>query len=532
MKENEPTEPSEKDSEESTKSEEEGQEPFPPESIRKEIEQLTPYQKVKKAIGIMNGAIASTPCNFREFWETRKWVMPFLKEVQQPAEKAELWSEISHITQEVRRQKESILKENAFAQEQIEIAISALEHELEVLNPLAPNQPFLELPAGLLEMHQKFYTESQGELNLLNAYAMRINSLRKELMRTSLKVKAKTNLFDRLSKAGDKIFPKRKSLIQGVSDFFVKDVTGYCDQMNEISKAKKKLMEIREEIKELQRIAKILTLNTYAFNTTRLLLSDLWDRVKSAEKERKKEAAAFKADSEKLLEELMNDLTVLKTAQSEGASHRQIEHSLAELMKKAKGMKLDRHHFAQLKEAVQPIRDILESKIQEEANRRLEEDAKKEKERKEKIDAFFTEIHSLLQHSEEDLKLFETQAHRLKELFNSLPLQKKEKLEAEKLLKQLQNQIIEKREKALLNLSEDDKATIDSLKEVLASRLERKREIKERIEHYRKSRGGSGLDFEQALNLDAMIKEEKEALEEIDKKLAEVQKQIDAIKSK
>ena len=502
----------------------------PPASILKEIETLSPYEKVKKAIEIMNKAISSNPCNFREFWETRKWVMPFLKEVQQPNEKAEVWNEISHLTQEVRRQKEAILKESAFAQEQIEIAISALEKELLELVP--PTHPGLELPSGILELHQKFYIESQGELNLLNAYAMRINSLRKELMRTSLKVKAKSNLFDRLSKAGDKIFPKRKVLIQGVSDTFVKDVTNYCNDLNDIRKAKKKLMEVRDEIKELQRIAKLLTLNTFAFNSTRVLLSDLWDKIKLAERERKKEMAVFKADSEKLLEELMVDVHAIKAAQEEGSSNRQIEHLLSELMTKSRAMRLDRQHVTQLKEAIQPIKDALEAKVQEEVNRRLLEDTRKEKERKDKIDAVFAEFDALLSSSEEDIKAFETQVQKAKETFLTLPLQKKEKLEGEKVLKQLQNSIVERKEKAILNLSEDDKATIDHLKEILASRLERKREVKERIESLRKSRGGSGLDFEQALNLDAQIKEEKEALEEIDKKVFEIQKQIDLIKSK
>ena len=392
MNEHEPTEPTSTDDKK-----EEGGSSTPPEHLLKELENQTPFQKVKKAIEIMNKAISSQPCNFRTFWETRKWVMPFLKEVVQPTEKAELWNEISHLTQEVRRQKEAILKESAYAQEQIEIAISALEKELEILNPTAPSQPFLELPAGLLEANQLFYDQSQGELNLLNAYAMRINSLRKELMRTSLKVKAKSNLFDRLSKAGDKIFPKRKLLIQNVSDSFVSDVTTYCKDLEDIRRAKKKLMEVRDEIKELQRIAKLLTLNTFAFNTTRVLLSDLWDKVKVAERERKKEMAAFKADSEKLLEELMVDVNALKVAQEGGASNRQLEHMITELMKKAKMMKLDRQHVQQLRETIQPIKDGVEQKIQEEANRRQEEDTRKERERKEKVEAYFASIETLMQ---------------------------------------------------------------------------------------------------------------------------------------
>jgi hypothetical protein len=456
----------------------------------------------------------------------------FLKEVHQPTEKADLWNEISHLTQEVRRQKEAILKESAYAQEQIEIAISSLEGELDILSESAASQPFLELPAGLLETHQKFYDQSQGELNLLNTYAMRINSLRKELLKTSLKVKAKSNLFDRLSKAGDKIFPKRKLLIQNVSDSFVQDVTTYCKELDDIRRAKKKLMEVRDEIKELQRIAKLLTLNTYAFNTTRVLLSDLWDKVKLAEKDRKNEVAAFKADSEKLLEELMVDLNAAKAAQAEGASNRQIEHLVTALMQKAKNMKLDRQHVIVLKDAVQPLKDGVEQKIQEEANRRLEEDSRKERERKEKADAFFAEVESLFNKTDDDVKAFEADLQKVKEAFITLPLQKKEKLEGERLMKQLQNLLVEKKEKVILNLSEDDKATIGSLKEVLASRMERRREVKERIEALRKSRGGSGLDFEQALNFEALISEERCALEELDKKVAEVQKQINAIKSK
>ena len=56
------------------------------------------------------------------------------------------------------------------------------------------------------------------------------------------------------------------------------------------------LYSLREEIKQLKTVAKILTLNTHAFTETRVKLSGCWDKIKNREKERKKETQQKKQE--------------------------------------------------------------------------------------------------------------------------------------------------------------------------------------------------------------------------------------------
>src|ERR1700733_14369049 len=78
----------------------------------------------------------------------------------------------------------------------------------------------IALQAKTLEEKADFYTSLQAEINILNTQAARINSLRKELIKTEMRVRKKNKFFQRLSAAGDKVFPRRKELIQDVSHQF------------------------------------------------------------------------------------------------------------------------------------------------------------------------------------------------------------------------------------------------------------------------------------------------------------------------
>ena len=90
------------------------------------------------------------------------------------------------------------------------------------------------------------------------------------------------------SALGDHVFPKRKELIKNLSQTFLADVDAFMAQFSQ-GEIRESLFVLRDEIKYLQNIAKVLTLNTNAFTHTRMRLSECWDKIKGEEKERKKE---------------------------------------------------------------------------------------------------------------------------------------------------------------------------------------------------------------------------------------------------
>lgn len=64
----------------------------------------------------------------------------------------------------------------------------------------------------------------------------------------------------------------------------------------------------------------------------------------------------------------------------------------------------------------------------------------------------------------------------------------------------------------------------------MQQRKERRQEIKQQLEIYRKALGGSNLDFEKAMHYQELVQQEKErldkanaAIEEIEQKIAELE---------
>ncbi|MBA3816953.1 MAG: hypothetical protein H0X29_10650, partial [Parachlamydiaceae bacterium] len=74
--------------------------------------------------------------------------------------------------------------------------------------------------------------------------------------------------------------------------------------------------------------------------------------------------------------------------------------------------------------------------------------------------------------------------------------------------------------------SDDDRQSLMQLKEILKQRKERRQEIKNQIEVFRKASGVSGLDFAQAMNYNTQIAEEKERLEKITQGIKEIEQKI------
>lgn len=490
--------------------------------------------KLQYAIDFMEASIAQSGSpHFKSFWEARNVCLQLFKENISPVLRSILWTKYNELSKEARRLKEILDEQSAFAVEQIEMAITALENDIagssEQLHKVVHQE--LEIKSKALAHRLPFYQQMQKELNLLNAQAARINALRKELIRTEMRVRQKNKFFQKLSLAGDSVFPKRKELIKQVSDQFIADVDGFIQNHFNDSNHEK-LFILREEIKALQSMAKMLTLNTHSFTHTRMRLSECWDKIKGEEKERKKERAhqkvLFKENFDQAMQELQSFKNDFPTLSITEASKR-----LDEMGHRFRNLELSREERQVLKNAYQEARQpILDKANADQAARQLQEQEKEDK-RKNSILEIKRQIESLYTNSK-SLSVDELTQQRdaILETLNTTSTNKVEKLEIERQLKPLRDLILEKKESELLALSDDDRQSILQLKEVLKQRRERRQVIKDQLDALRKTSGNSGLDFEQAMNYNEQLAAEKERLEKINQGILEIEQKISQLQKK
>jgi hypothetical protein len=506
------------------------------EDFLKEIEGQTNLDaKLQMAIDFMEASLAQggTP-HFRSFWEARRLCLPLFKENISPVLRSQLWAKYSDLSKEARRLKELLDEQSAFAVEQIEIAIRALEQEIEMGQEQSSGEEYIEFPKSL-KAKQSFYQDVQHQLNLLNVQASRINALRKELIKTEMRVRQKNKFFQRLSAAGDKVFPKRKELIKQISLQFIEDVDHFIRDFFEDSEARQEsLFALREEIKALQSLAKVLTLNTSAFTQTRTRLSECWDKIKVEEKERKKERAQQKTVFKQNADMIQQTIASFKEELEKGeVSIPEGQKKIDEIITLMRKTDLGRNEIKALREEVAQVRKTLQDRTRVEEEARQQQEKEKARQKFEKFQAFKKQAAQLVGQSDQyEAEQLQQEKENLLAEVNESSLSKSEKQELERLLKPLRDIIADKKEKTMLTLSDDDRKSLQQLKEVLQQRTQRRQEIKNQLELMRKAAGASGLDFEKAMNYNLQMTEEKERLEKINQGIKEIEGQIAKLQAK
>lgn len=493
--------------------------------------QETHEEQLTQIVKQMEGALSQEGHpDFKTFWESQKRCLELLKENISPHVKAAYWEKYRDLTREVKRLREIFQEQSAFASEQIDGAVSALEQDIQLFENRIENALSVNLP-GIPGVRMKFYQQKQKEAIFLNALAGRVNSLRKELIKTEMRVRQKNQFFERLSSAGDFIFPKRKELIKEISEAFLADVALFLKTNN--LKESHSLFQLREEIKNFQQMAKILSLNTQAFTDARLKLSEFWEKIKDAEKERKKELDEQKHQSVENAREVSAKIAeiVLSMKDKQPSAH-EIERKQAEILNFMHAKTLAREDVKKLREeldgAFKPFRD----KLLEEEKKRREVELEEEEARQAKIKALEEHCFEL----EEQLKTLDesalsSQLQELEREITELRLSEKERELLFRLLRPARDHLEKiSLEKAFaLPGTHPQKGAL--LEELFREATQKRIELKAQLEKYRKASGASGLDFEQSLFLNEQIHQEKERLEHLNMTITRLEAEIASCKS-
>ena len=476
-----------------------------------------PDNKTRLLVDFMESLLSNdkTP-QFKEFWEARKKALDLFKEVKNPVVRNQLWERFSELSKEARRLKDILDEQSAFHSEQIDLAIKAIEEECSNLENEISLQPELDLSeySKFLQSDLSYFEPKQRALNLLNAYASRVNALRKDLIKLEMRIRQKNKFFQRLSKVGDLIFPQRKELIKDISDRFKERVQTFKQKYfaNGVVESPHFL---RDEIKGLQGAAKFFTLSAQTFKESRLLLSECWDMLKAEEKEFKKhlqeKREVFKANEAELLKTLEE---IKSRFEANELSTHNAETALKDFSNEMRDKELGREEVQVLRSKASEFKSLIDNRSEQEAKERLKEAEKKEAEKQAELSQFLEKIEQLVNESEKlEIKAIEAKRDQLLEEIASLSYPKRDKAPLEKAFRPLADILVEKKEALLLDLPEDDQKALKQLKELLQERRDRKKAQKELVDKLKKEAGGSGLDMVKALELSQQLAEEKEKLD-------------------
>ena len=496
--------------------------------------EINSEKKIRLSLEFMRQTLSqgSSP-RFKDFWEVRKLCLSLFKEDMPISIRADLWNSYIELASEAKQLKEIVDQHSAFAVEQIELAIQALEKDVADMNVV------LELIADVviseecfsLQKNREFYATIQRELQLLNALAVKINSLRKELLKTEMRIRIKNKLLERLSLCGNQVFPRRKELIKQISEQFSQDVEYFVySQFREGGMKQLPGYVLREEIKHLQQLAKVLTLNTHVFTETRVKLSTCWDEIKNYEKERKKETQEKKLLFKQGFDLVAEKIQAFTASVNEESSLQECDRQITEILAFMRTVLLGREEVQTLKEQLYSVKKPILEKAREAEKIHMQKLKEKEKEKKDRLEKLSGDLKSLIQQASElSLEQLTVQNKILEKTFEQNQWKQSEKQMLERLFKQVKDLINDNKEKTLMLLSEDDQKALEQLHIVLFEKKNRRKELKEQLEQYRKLLGGSGLDFEKTIMYRDLMETDKSVLEKINSSIIDIKKKIKKI---
>lgn len=472
--------------------------------------------------------------NFKKFFDARKAALPLFKTQEQTKDRQLLWKEFTTLSEEARQAKAIAEQQSAFAEEQIHLALDATAHDLERYLDILASMPTVSAThdCKTLSKRQEFYNTLQKELILLTSLASRLTALRKEIVKTEVRISRKNKLFEKLSELGDKVFPKRKDAIKVMSDAFLLDMQHFAKESfaKGLNESGNSFYGLRDEIKNLQASAKALTLNTHAFTEARIILSECWDKLKETEKERKKAFAVRKQANLEKMQEAKQKIQELAVDVEKASVN--LEESIRrseEILHSCKTWQASKEEFKELKDLLFEVRKPLLDKAKQEEIISKERVRQEIAVRQEKIQHISAKIKELIDNSQIELDRLLEERELMTKQMELLGLSRIEKSKIDPLLRQLRHCIALKKEEMMEKKSASAWQSLHELKGVLEEKKQERSEIRNQLDHYRKAAGSSGLDFEKAMIYQEMIENEKIRLEKINKSIDQIIDRIDEL---
>ncbi len=447
-------------------------------------------EKIIYTIEFMRTALSKNGgLHLKNFWDAKHLCSHLFKKKMSGIKRKILWSQYIEINEEARRLKEILDEQVEFSIEQIGLAIEGLETDLMRIDRLEGRIPLVKFPKGIHKIVKtvEIYSTFQQKIHLFKTLAMRLDTLKKETISTEMRISVKNKILRRISKLGDQIFPSMKELVEKISEEFLKDVEFFVERRFKNHDSFAHHYIVREEIKTLQALSKILTLNNQLFTKTRKILSHCWEEIDQKEQERKKKLDE-KSKHFKQHEEIFNKkIEAFKTFCSSEShlSEEKILKQAAFLEREIKTLDLSRERKKYLAFQIHKIQNRAIDQIKEHHHQKIEE-------KKLKVDTLKHKLGELIEKEQEfNLEELVQEEFLLTKSYEDLDLSSSHQHILERKFSDLRSVILDKKEK---EASHDD-----DFEELLEERKELLDDIKKYFEECRKEMGSSRLDFEKAI---------------------------------
>jgi len=493
-----------------------------------------PEQKLREALSLMREALATDGSpRLKEFWALRAFCLPLFQHPFPSYLRASLWQQYIDLATEAKKLRLLLNEHSTFAYEQIDLAICVLEKNIQQKEQEEiKERAKLSFKDVFLDTHRSGrYQVMQQEIAFLHSMGLQVQSLHKEILQIDMRVRNKRRLLNRLSRCGDSIFPRKKELIQEISQMLVCDIHSFAGSVRQNQEIDwMRAGALRMQIKGWQSLSKSLTIHTQAFMETRDHLSACWDFLREQElawKNRQTERAVL---SKKALKELDPELQMFITWCQDGKDIEQMEKRYRDFMEMARQKNLARPEWEEVRQAASRAKECVEDRLCKEQVERRELDQLREEQRAYKAQQLQRDLVACMDQMEilswEEL---EEQYKRIANDYKELNCNKSEKLAIELLFRKFKDVMLEKRKDSLLCHSVHEREQYDALKTLLVQEQGRWMEVKAQMEVYRKLLGGSSLDFGSALEYQNLLCEEKEHLRKIEDAIEEIRGKMQEI---
>jgi len=480
-------------------------------------------EKIKESLNEMKKALSKEDKpDFKTFWEIKNICLELFKEPLNASLRVDFWKEYVEFTNEVKKLKNILHEQTNFEVEQIDLAITALEKELKKYDQILEVVDEICINEKIKTLLQKkdFFIKTQKELKLLNAFAVRVSALRREIIKIQMRISCKNKFLKRLNILGNFVFPKRKDLISVISKEFSNIIDIFAEKTFDLIKVP--FYVLKEEIKGLQDIAKRITLNTFTFTNCRLKLSKCWDKVKIAEKNYKKEKAQFKDSINSVLEKINN----LKNICENNPQESSLEKEEKEIYNYMKTLTLRKEDINFLKHKIKEVKSPIYKKKKMVKVEKIKTKNETENIRKEKLENIKNTINSILENPNLSLEELEQEKKQIEKELEAINSNKFERLILAKQFRDLFYLIEDKKEKINVNSNE-----LKDILTIFEQKKQRRQEIKNHLDNLNKELAGSGFDFEKAMLYRDLIDSEKKRLESIALSIEELEEKLAELES-
>ncbi len=437
----------------------------------------TPEERIVLSIAFMKESISCEgKPKFRDFWRMKKTCFELFAQETNPIKKSFFWKEYSDLLKEAHRLQEIFKEEIEFHAEQIKLAITGLDSE--VNNPqkskaiaLPQFDRFSELKE--LEQRARFF-ESLKE---------KVIALREEILLLEIRVHQKNELLDILKKIGDQVFPEYKKIISELTKAFGQKATQFFEMLpNALDKSL-----FKRDIRQYQALLKEIHISHESYRQFREKFSTAWKSIEDWEKEENVERTELREQDNARLAQF---LTELASIPEDGSLYDKVR----DLSKRSKTEIAFKENFIQFQKESGKVQDAYASKhlIEQEKKKEIEREKKALVEGK--VNEILDELTKLVQKkSKASLEIMEESYSNSMHILGKT-LDKRQAITLTHQLLALREIILKKREAnqdefALLN--KDTKSFNDKLRKELIT---------------------CGLDFDYSETLSQLIEENKKRL--------------------